>query len=91
MEMTYKDLSELAVEVERAGDLSYAATLWFKAANIKIGQLRAVNFANTGTREQNARNKRRKSKMDERLITLLSIWGWASFALIVILLACKGR
>ncbi len=29
--------------------------------------------------------------MDERLITLLSIWGWASFALIVILLACKGR
>lgn len=34
MEMTYKDLSELAVEVERAGDLSYAATLWFKAANI---------------------------------------------------------
>ena len=58
---------------------------------IKIGQLRAVNFANTGTREQNARNKRRKSKMDERLITLLSIWGWASFALIVILLACKGR
>ncbi|WP_109059447.1 ANR family transcriptional regulator [Aggregatibacter aphrophilus] len=34
MEMTYKDLSELAVEVERAGDLSYAATLWFKAAEI---------------------------------------------------------
>ncbi|KOE31985.1 ANR family transcriptional regulator [Aggregatibacter actinomycetemcomitans] len=34
MEMTYKDLSELAVEVERAGDLSYAAQLWFKAANL---------------------------------------------------------
>lgn len=31
MEMTYKELSELAVEVERAGDLSYAATLWEKA------------------------------------------------------------
>ena len=34
MVMTYKDLSELASEVERAGDLSYAAALWFKAAEI---------------------------------------------------------
>ena len=32
MEMTYEGLSELAVEVERAGDLSYAATIWEKAA-----------------------------------------------------------
>lgn len=34
MEMTYKELSELAAEVERAGDLSYAAVLWNKAAEI---------------------------------------------------------
>ena len=32
MEMTYNELSELAVEVERAGDLSYAATIWEKAS-----------------------------------------------------------
>lgn len=32
METNYKTLSSLAVEVERAGDLSYAATVWEKAA-----------------------------------------------------------
>nr|DAU49440.1 MAG TPA: hypothetical protein [Caudoviricetes sp.] len=32
METDYKTLSSLAVEVERAGDLSYAATVWEKAA-----------------------------------------------------------
>ena len=30
METNYKTLSSLAVEVERAGDLSYAATIWEK-------------------------------------------------------------
>nr|DAX71474.1 MAG TPA: hypothetical protein [Caudoviricetes sp.] len=34
MAMTYNELSELASEVERAGDLSYATALWFKAAEI---------------------------------------------------------
>ncbi len=29
--------------------------------------------------------------MDDRLITLLSIWGWAGFALIVIMLVCCRR
>ncbi|AKO30278.1 hypothetical protein A6046_03230 [[Haemophilus] ducreyi] len=32
MEMNYKELSGLAREVERAGDLSYAASVWHKAA-----------------------------------------------------------
>ena len=32
METNYKTLSSLAVEVERAGDLSYAAAVWEKAA-----------------------------------------------------------
>lgn len=32
METDYKTLSSLAVEVERAGDLSYAAAVWEKAA-----------------------------------------------------------
>ncbi|EHK89847.1 ANR family transcriptional regulator [Aggregatibacter actinomycetemcomitans] len=46
MEMTYKDLSKLAVEVERAGDLSYASQLWFKAANLAkktVNQQWAIN------------------------------------------------
>ena len=32
MDMTYSELSELAGQVECAGDLSYAASLWEKAA-----------------------------------------------------------
>nr|DAS55042.1 MAG TPA: hypothetical protein [Caudoviricetes sp.] len=32
METNYQTLSSLAVEVERAGDLSYAAAVWEKAA-----------------------------------------------------------
>ena len=32
--LTYQELSTLAVEVERGGDLSYASSLWLKASKV---------------------------------------------------------
>lgn len=32
MEMTYREISQLAREVEQGGDLGYAASLWLKAS-----------------------------------------------------------
>lgn len=54
METNYKTLSSLAVEVERAGDLSYAAAVWEKAALVaktKTGRNLAKRFVSIGGQE----------------------------------------